>query len=236
MTAEAMILEVDSISKAYRRRPVLRGVSLQVRRGESVAVVGPNGAGKSTFLGCLTGERVPDSGSIRVCGHDPFSDHPAAAQCMGSVPENPFLYGELTISETVRFVSEVRGLDHTHSVEEADRLLNLFGLAAAGGVLCRELSQGMGRKAAIVLALLHRPQLLILDEVFNGLDSPSADRLIAELAAHRARGGSILLSSHDLTLLAESCDRGLLLAPDAWSVLDDEAWRRWKEAPALTLV
>ncbi|MEX2581790.1 MAG: ABC transporter ATP-binding protein [Gemmatimonadota bacterium] len=235
MTSEDRVLEVESITKAYRRRPVLRAVTLRVSRGEAVAVVGPNGAGKSTFLGCVTGDRLPDSGSIRICGHDPFSDHSATAACMGSVPENPFLYGELTIAETIRFVSEVRGLNRDRSGMEAARLLGRFGLAGAEGVLCRELSQGMGRKAAIVLALLHTPDVLVLDEVFNGLDQPSTKSLVQELSAHRARGGAVLLSSHDLPLLAEHCDRGLLLAPDGWSLLDGEAWQRWREVPALTL-
>jgi ABC-2 type transport system ATP-binding protein len=235
MTDVAHVLEVHDLSKAYRRRPVLRAVSVTVAAGEAIAVVGPNGAGKSTFLGCLTGDRVPDSGSVRICGHDPFQEHSSAATCLGAVPETPFLYGELTIAETLRFVSEVRGMDRDPTAAEADRLLDLFGLQGAEGVLCRELSQGMGRKTAIVIALLHRPRLLVLDEVFNGLDLPSTERLIDELQAHRARGGALLLSSHDLNLLASTCDRGLLLAPDGWSLLQDREWQRWKEAPALTL-
>lgn len=235
MTDVPPVLEVRELSKAYRRRPVLRGVSLSVSEGEAIAVVGPNGAGKSTFLGCVTGDRVPDSGSVRICGYDPLSEHSAAASCLGTVPENPFLYGELTVAETIRFVSEARGLDRTRAGAEAERLLDRFGLAGAEGVLCRELSQGMGRKTAIVIALLHRPRLLVLDEVFNGLDLPSTERLVDELQAHRARGGALLLSSHDLSLLASTCDRGLLLAPDGWRLLEDHGWQRWKEAPALTL-
>ncbi|MQA90026.1 MAG: ATP-binding cassette domain-containing protein [Gemmatimonas sp.] len=233
MTEESL-LEVRDLSKSYRRRPVLRTLALVVKEGEAVAVIGPNGAGKSTFLGCITGDRIPDAGSIRVCGHDPFVDQSVVANWMGSVPETPFLYGELTIAETIRFVSRVRGMDREDAAGESARLLDLFGLAGAEDVLCRELSQGMGRKTAIVLALLHRPRLLILDEIFNGLDLPSADRLIAELDAHRARGGAFLLSSHNLSLLASVCDRGLLLAPDSWTNLDEEEWQRWKEAPALT--
>lgn len=236
MTNTPPILAVHDLAKAYRRRPILRDVSLHVAPGEAVAVVGPNGAGKSTLLGCLTGDRVPDAGSVAICGNDPFSDPAAVAACMGYVPEHPFLYGELTVTETLRFVAEVRGLERERGWEEAQRLLELFGLSAAEGVLCRELSQGMGRKVAIVAALLHRPQLLVLDEVFNGLDRPSTEGLLVELDGRRQEGAAVLLSSHDLPLLARWCDRGLLLAPDSWKSVEGEPWLRWREAPGLDLV
>lgn len=235
MTDEPILL-VDRLTKSYRRRPVLREVSLRVNPGEAVAVMGPNGAGKSTFLGCLTGDRVPDAGSVRICGADPLSDPGTVAKCIGNVPEHPFLYGELTVAETLRFVSEIRGLPREASTEESARLLALFGVAGAEGVLCRELSQGMGRKVAIAAALLHRPRLLVLDEVFNGLDRPSVERLLEELDDRRREGVAVLLSSHDLALLAAWCDRGLLLAPDGWGVVAGEAWERWREAPALSLI
>ncbi|HUH12080.1 MAG TPA: ABC transporter ATP-binding protein, partial [Longimicrobiales bacterium] len=208
MTDQPTLL-VHDLGKSYHRRPVLRGINLAVGPGEAVAIIGPNGAGKSTLLGCLTGDRVPDTGRIELCGHDPFSDPAPAAQCMGFVPEHPFLYGELTVAETLRFVAKVRGMEDGEA--ESARLLELFGLTGAEGVLCRELSQGMGRKVAIAAALLHRPRLLVLDEVFNGLDRPSTERLLGELDERRRNGAAVLLSSHDLGLLAGWCDRGLLL-------------------------
>jgi ABC-2 type transport system ATP-binding protein len=206
---------------------------VEVLPGEAVAIIGPNGAGKSTFLGCLTGDRIPDAGSVRICGKDPFSDGPGTAACLGFVPEQPFLYAELTVAEMLRFVTEVRSLDKDSSTAESRRLLELFGMAGAEGVLCRELSQGMGRKVAIVCALLHAPRLFILDEVFNGLDTPSTQRLIRELETRRENGASVLLSSHDLPLLASWCDRGLLLAPTGWQDLSGARWERWRSAPGL---
>jgi ABC-2 type transport system ATP-binding protein len=198
-----------------------------------MAVVGPNGAGKSTLLGCVTGERLPDSGEIRVCGADPFSDPAAVARCMGFVPEQPFLYGELTVAELLHFVAEARGLP-AHAAAERDRLLALLGLADARDVLCRELSQGMGRKTALIAGLLHRPRVLVLDEAFNGLDRGSAAHLRAELAERRREGSGVLLSSHDLEFLAEWCDRGLLLVPGGEArVLEGADWERWRAAPAL---
>jgi ABC-2 type transport system ATP-binding protein len=233
MTGRLPILEVRDLSKSYRRRSVLRELSMGVGAGEAVAIIGPNGAGKSTFLGCVTGERVPDAGTVRICGHDPFSDPRGVAECMGFVPEQPFLYGELTVGEILRFVAEVRRIDREVAAEETARLLARFGLEGAENAFCRELSQGMARKAAVIAALLHRPRLLVLDEAFNGLDLPSAERLVLELDERRRGGASVLLSSHDLELLAGWCDRGLLLAPSGWSVLDGEEWEDWKRAPAL---
>lgn len=227
-------LEVRGLAKAYRRRPVLKGVELEVGAGEAVAVIGRNGAGKSTLLGCITGDRLPDAGSIRICGADPFVDPAAAAECMGFVPEQPFLYGELTVGETLDFVAGARGMARTEARAEGERLLDLLGMPEADALLCRELSQGMGRKVALCVALLHRPRLIVLDEAFNGLDRASAGRLAEELEARREAGAAVLMSSHDLNFLADHCQRGLLLAPSATAVsLAGSRWDEWRTAPTL---
>jgi ABC-2 type transport system ATP-binding protein len=227
-------LSVDGLHKAYRRRPVLADLHLDVVAGEAVAVLGPNGSGKSTFLGCITGDRVPDSGQVRICGIDPFSDLTAAARCMGFVPEQPYLYGELTVGELLQFVGAARGMPPQESADEAARLVGMLRLAGAEGLLCRELSQGMGRKVALIAALLHRPRLIILDEAFNGLDVPSVTRLREELDDRRGSGAAVLFSSHDLAFVGQWCERGLLLAPDSrWWLLEGESWEAWKKLPAL---
>jgi ABC-2 type transport system ATP-binding protein len=230
----AALLRVDGLRKGYRRGPVLRDVSFSLAAGEAVALLGSNGAGKSTLLGCLTGDRVPDAGSVTLCGAEPFSDLRGAAGCMGFVPEQPFLYGELTVGETLQFVAEARGMPRSGAADEAARLLALLGLAGAEGTLCRELSQGMGRKTALAAALLHAPRVILLDEALNGLDRTSAARLVGELEARRAAGACVLLSTHDLDFAAAWCGRGLLLAPGArWRMLDGEAWRAWGASPTL---
>ncbi len=226
-------LEVRALRKAYRRRPVLQDLSFSAAPGEAVAIVGSNGAGKSTLLGCITGDRLPDGGSVRVCGTDPFSDLPSAARCMGFVPEQPFLYGELTVGEMLGFVAAARALGDAAATER-DRLLELLQLDSATGLLCRELSQGMGRKVALIVALLHQPRLLVLDEALNGLDRVAIERVIAELDARRAAGAAVLLSSHDLDFLAQWCDRGLLLGTGArWRNLSGEDWGQWRQEPGL---
>lgn len=229
-------LEVEGLGKAYRRRPVLREVAFRVAPGEAVALLGSNGAGKSTLLGCLTGDRVPDRGAVRVCGADPFSDPRAAAGCMGFVPERPFLYEELTVHELIQFVAAARGLPSGAARAEAERLLALLGLRGAEELLCRELSQGMGRKTAILAALLHRPRMILLDEALNGLDAPSVGRVVEELDRRRTEGAAVLLSSHDLEFVAGWCGRGVLLAPGArWRLLEGPEWEGWRAAPTLDL-
>ncbi len=230
------VLEVRGVGKAYRGRAVLREVAFGVAPGEAVALLGSNGAGKSTLLGCLTGDRLPDRGEVRLCGADPLSDPQAAAGCMGFVPERPFLYEELTVAELLRFVAAARGLPWKEASAEADRLLGLLGLRGAEELLCRELSQGMGRKTAILAALLHRPRVVLLDEALNGLDVPSVGRVVEELDRRRAAGAAVLLSSHDLEFVAGWCGRGVLLASGArWRLLEGEAWEAWRAAPSLEL-
>lgn len=229
-------LVVRGLGKGYRGRPVLRDVGFSVAPGEAVALLGSNGAGKSTLLGCLTGDRLPDRGEVRLCGADPFSDLRGAARCTGFVPERPFLYEELTVGELVELVAEARGLPLEEARAEAGRLLALLGLRGAEGVLSRELSQGMGRKTAILLALLHHPRVILLDEALNGLDAPSAARVVEELDRRREAGAAVLLSSHDLDFVAGWCGRGVLLAPGArWRLLEGPEWEAWRAAPTLEL-
>lgn len=236
MTMEALPLDVRGLRKAYRLHSVVHDVTFAVRPGEAMAVVGQNGAGKSTLIGCITGDRLPSAGAVRICGADPFADPAAAAACLGYVPEQPFLYPELTVAELLRFVAAARGLDESASREEAARLLALLGLRGAEAALCRELSQGMGRKTAIAAALLHRPRAIVLDEALNGLDRTSAEHLVAELDARRVEGAGVLIASHDLDFLARWCGRGILLAPATrWRLLEGEDWEAWKRSPAVAI-
>jgi ABC-2 type transport system ATP-binding protein len=236
MTGDALPLSVRGLRKQYRRRVVLDGVSFEARPGEAVALAGPNGAGKSTLIGCITADRLPNAGQVRICGADPFERPRQAAACMGFVPEQPFLYPELSVAELLRFVAAARSLDAGAAAAETARLLALLGLAGAEQTLCRELSQGMGRKTAIAAALLHHPKMILLDEALNGLDRTSAERLVAELDARRAAGAAVLIASHDLDFLAQWCDRGVLL-PQAgrWVALHGEAWEAWRAAPRLSV-
>lgn len=132
MTDDGVPLRVRGLGKAYRRGVVLRDVSFDVAPGAAVALLGSNGAGKSTLIGCVTGDRLPDRGEVRIGGADPFADPARAAAALGFVPEQPFLYGELTVAEMLRFVSAARGMDADGARAESARLLEMLGLAGGG--------------------------------------------------------------------------------------------------------
>lgn len=227
-------LAVRGLSKAYRKRLVLAALDLTVQPGEAVALIGANGAGKSTLLGCVAGARVPTRGEVRVCGTDPLAETAAAARCTGWVPERAYLYDELTVGELLAFVVAARDMDATAGRGEADRLLQRLRLDGADALLCGELSQGMRRKVAITIALLHAPRLLLLDETLNGLDVPSAAALLEELEERRREGAGVLIASHDLAFLAGWCERGLVLREGGgWEMLQADDWRAWRAAPGL---
>ena len=196
MIDDALPLTVRALRKKYRHRVVLDAVTFEVRPGEAVALAGPNGAGKSTLIGCITADRVPDAGEVRICGADPFGQARAAAACMGFVPEQPFLYPELSVAELLRFVAAARSLDVDASAAETARLLALLGLAGAEQTLCRELSQGMGRKTAIAAALLHRPRMILLDEALNGLDANGRRAFLRALRRASSPRMGWILTSH----------------------------------------
>ena len=124
-------LEVENLKKTYPNGvEALKGISLSVAPGDFYALLGPNGAGKSTLIGCVTADRLPDAGAVRICGADPFADMAGAAACLGYVTEQPFLYPEVSVAELLRFVAAARGLDDGASRDEAARLLALLGCAA----------------------------------------------------------------------------------------------------------
>ena len=227
---------MEGLRKTYRRGVVLDGVSFALRPGEAVALLGSNGAGKSTLLGCVTGDRLPDAGEVRLCGHDPFKDPDRGG---GVYRLRPRAAVSVRRADRRRVPAVRRGGAADGRVRGPRRSARgcwtCWGFTGAEGTLCRELSQGMGRKTAIIAALLHRPRALLMDEALNGLDRTSAERLVAELDARRAEGAAVLISSHDLDFVGGWCGRGLLLGPGGrWRMLEGAEWDAWRRAPSLT--
>lgn len=197
---------VDRVRKEYGRVVAVDEVSFEVGSGEFVGLVGPNGAGKSTTIKMLTGQILPTAGKLIVGGVD-VAVHPGAArEKMGYVPEEPHLYEYLSAREMVAFVAEIRG---GGDVEAA---LDLAGLGADADRLIREYSQGMRRKTALACAMVARPAVLVLDEALNGLDPPSAARVVRALRAACEQGASVLLSTHVLDTLERVADRVVMLS------------------------
>ena len=192
------MLELRRVSKLYSGIPAVDEISFIARAGEVTGYLGPNGSGKSTTLKMITGLMEPSEGEILFRGEPIDRDRIAHKQRLGYVPEEPQLYPHLTGAEYLEMVGQLRGLPEQILAEKIDGFLRLLSLYEDRYVALSSYSKGMRQKVLLAAALLHNPDLVLLDEPFSGLDVTSAlvlRDLIRELAA---RGKVVLFSSHDL--------------------------------------
>ena len=206
------MIEVEEVSKSYGSVRALESVSLSVAAGEVYGLLGANGSGKTTLNRCLTTLVQPDSGAIRIEGHDVCDEPEAARNSIGYLAEFPILYPMLTAQEFLSFVAGLRGIGSTDASSRIDRWLNLFELDESRGRRISSFSQGMKRKVALAAALIAEPPVVLLDEPTNGLDPPSVYLFRQVIEDLRERGSTVLLSSHVLPLVSQSCDRVGILA------------------------
>ena len=200
-------LRVAGLRRAFDDKQALDGLDLHVDSGEVVALLGPNGAGKTTAMRCIAGVLVADAGQIDVLGAPVGSV--AAQSGISYLPEHPDLYPGLTVDEHLRFVALAHDLHDWES--RADELITRFALDELRGELPGALSQGMRRKAALSMALLHGARVLLLDEPFNGLDPQSAAELRAVVADLAAQGVAVLVSTHGLATADRIADRSVVM-------------------------
>lgn len=206
MSQTAAIL-LESLSKTYGTVPAVQNINLAVRPGEIFAFLGANGAGKTTTLKMMVGLLPPTQGRVLIAGHDVWREPHAAKRAIGYVPDTPILHELLTAREFLWFMADLYGLPRTEGKARADELLALMELTRAADRLIRDFSLGMKRKMAIATALLHRPRVLLLDEVTNGLDVRAA-REVKDLIAHlAAQGAAIFLTTHILHVAEELSHR-----------------------------
>lgn len=204
MTDTPAIL-VEDVHKTFGHFEAVRGISFTVQPGEFIGFIGPNGAGKSTTIKMLTGQLMPSAGRITIGGVSVADDPNGARARVGYVPEEPKLYDYLNAREMIEFVVQTRGAG------DAAAALELTGLGRDAERLILEYSQGMRRKTAIACAMVAAPPVLILDESLNGLDPPSAARVLRALDAARAAGAAVLLSTHVLDTLEKVATRIVML-------------------------
>src|ERR1044071_2219943 len=205
------MLEVRNLVKRYNRIPAVEGVSFRILPGEILGYVGPNGAGKSTTVKVLTGLIEPTEGEIFFQGHNVRADWIGFQRRMGYVPEEPHLYPHLTGREYLQLVGRLRGMARSVLEPKMDEFLRLMRLWDDRHTPLGSYSKGMGQKTPLSAALLHDPDLLILDEPFSGLDVTSAMMLRSLLHALAARGKMILYSSHVLEVVEKVCSTVLIL-------------------------
>ncbi len=201
----AAIAQVDRLSKHYGAFVAVRDLTLSIARGEVFGLLGPNGAGKTTTMKMLMGVLRATGGSARIAGYDCFTQRAEVMRHVGYLPDEPVFYDYLRGHEIVQFVSEMHGLGASDWRARSAELVERFELRDAMGDYAVNYSRGMKKKLGLVVALVHDPDLLILDEPTNGLD-PLATRNVHELVrALAARGKTVMLSTHLLEQAERVC-------------------------------
>jgi ABC-2 type transport system ATP-binding protein len=202
------VVRVDSVTKRFGSTEVVADLSFEIRAGEVLGFLGPNGAGKTTTMRMLLDIIRPDRGSIIV-----FGEAPGVAQQhrVGYLPEERGLYRDVSALDTLTYFGALKGMRAADARRRATELLRELGLGDALAKKAAELSRGMHQKVQVVATILHRPDLLILDEPFSGLDPVNAHLLRELVLAQRDRGAAVVMSTHDMTEAQTLCDRILLI-------------------------
>jgi ABC-2 type transport system ATP-binding protein len=203
---ESPALALTGLSKHFGR-PAVDGLDLTVARGEFYALLGPNGAGKTTTLRMVAGLLAPDAGRIEVLGIDLATDPAAAKRRIAYLPDDPMLYGKLKPVEYLEFVAGLWGIDGKEAEPRARELLAWLDLDKHAHELTEGFSRGMKQKLALAGALIHDPELLILDEPLTGLDAGAARQVKDLLLSHVAKGGTVILTTHILEVAERLAQR-----------------------------
>lgn len=228
------MIEVRGLVKDYGEQRALRGISFTVRPGEATGYLGPNGAGKSTTVKVLAGLLRPTEGEVRICGWDLCKDSLEVKRRIGYVPETAALFTSLTPHEYLSFIAELHHLDRALAAERMDRLLFAFQAADVADRQIETLSKGQRQKVLLTGALLHDPDVLLLDEPLNGLDVNAVLTFRRILEQLIARGKTVLFCSHILEIVERLCVRVLIVHQGA-IVADDTTANLLASTPDRTL-
>jgi ABC-2 type transport system ATP-binding protein len=205
------MIQVERLSKSYDKKLAVADLDLYVEPGEILGFLGPNGAGKSTTVKILTGLIKPDSGRAKICGFDVVEQPLEVKTRLGYVPETPALYDSLTASEYLELISCLHHLEPRAAATRRSELLDLFGLSANANQRMNEFSKGMKQKVVLASALIHRPEVLILDEPLDGLDANTAMVVKELLKKLAAQGKTVMFSSHILEVVERMCSRIVII-------------------------
>src|SRR5271163_4564898 len=229
-------LEIRGLAKRFDR-PAVDGLDLAVRAGEFYALLGPNGAGKTTTLRMVAGLLRPDAGSISIAGIDALADPVAAKRLTAWISDEPMIYDKLTPREYLEFIAGLWAVEPPLAERRANELFDWLGLAAHANERCEGFSKGMRQKVALAGALVHEPQVIILDEPLTGLDAGSARQVKGVLRERVRAGGTIIMTTHILEVAERMADRigvitrGKLIAEGTLAELRLAAGKRGGGAP-----
>ena len=198
-------VQLQGVTKNYGLIPALRDINIEVSLGDFVAFLGPNGAGKSTLLKIVAGQISPSSGLVQVMGCDVQKSPEEVKSLVGLVGHRSFMYDELTVDENLRFY----GKFYAASPEDFDRVIDATAMERWRNTKARHLSFGLRKRADIARAMLGNPRVLVLDELFSGLDVDASELLVKHLKSNQ--DASILISSHSLDWAKRLCKRGIFL-------------------------
>jgi ABC-2 type transport system ATP-binding protein len=204
------VIEVEHLTKRYGPVTAVHDVSFQVGKGEILGFLGPNGAGKTTTMRVLTGYMPATEGRVRVGGHDVFEQAVEAKRRIGYLPETPPLYPDMTVREYLQFVSKIKGVPAAERKARVDQVMAKTWVSDMANRACGKLSKGYRQRVGLAQAIIHNPDVLVLDEPTAGLDPKQiieTRRLIKELAGDH----TIILSTHILPEVSQTCDRVVII-------------------------
>ena len=230
------MITTKNLSKRYGSKLAVDDLSFSVSHGEVLGFLGANGAGKSTTMRMIAGFVAPTEGSVSVCGHDIERDSVAAKSCMGYLPEGAPSYGEMTVGEFLDFVADIRGLKGEQRKQRRAVVTDRLALGPVIQQVIETLSKGFRRRVGLAQALIHDPQVLILDEPTDGLD-PNQKHEVRRLINELSKDKLVIVSTHILEEVHEVCTRAIIIA-DGRIVADEtpsalEARSRYHHAVSL---
>lgn len=202
------MIEVKDISKLYGEQRAVDHVTFRIEKGEIVGLLGPNGAGKSTLMKIITCFLPPSEGDANVCGHSIYDDSIGVRRCIGYLPEHNPLYPDMYVREYLQFVAGLSGVKEAG--RRADEMIELTGLSPEASKRIGQLSKGYRQRVGLAQALIHDPQVLILDEPTTGLD-PNQLEFIRGVIRRAGAEKAVLLSTHIMQEVEAMCSRAIII-------------------------
>src|SRR5215471_17662010 len=204
------MIEVANLSKRYGDLAAVQDLSFTAHPGEILGFLGPNGAGKTTTLRVITGFLPATSGTVRVCGFDVFEESAEVRRRIGYLPENPPLYNDMMVVPYLRFAARIHGVESGGVGAAVDRVIDTCGLSGVTGRLLGHLSKGFRQRVGLAQALIHDPEVLILDEPTNGLDPGQIREMLSFIRSLGAKR-TIVLSTHILSQVLSACQKVVII-------------------------
>jgi ABC-2 type transport system ATP-binding protein len=218
------MIKVEGLTKRYGDVTAIEDLSFQVEKGEIVGFLGPNGAGKTTTMRIITGFLPSTDGTVTVSGNDIFTKPMEVKKKIGYLPEHPPVYADMTVAGYLKFVSKIKGIPRSGRADAIDRMVERCGLKEVRKKIIGKLSKGYRQRVGLAQAMIHEPEVLILDEPTIGLD-PKQIIEIRELVRSLAGDQTIILSTHilpEVTMICQRCliiDQGRIVADDSLEAL-----------------